>query len=85
MTELLALIASLLFLATYIGFGVHFKIFKKDKVLSVFTWIIFVCVVATYIKGMSGTVHNDWADLWYIFIMSYLIIYEIPDWLILKS
>lgn len=86
MIELLILIASLLLLViVYIGGAVYFKILKKDKFLRVFTWIIFICVVAVYIKILAGTAHSDWADLWYIFIISYLIVYEMPDWLILDA
>ncbi len=82
MIELLIQLALILFLViAYILVGLYFNYIRKDKVLSAFTWIIFMGVIGGYTQTFSITALTDWSDLWCIFAFSYLFIFEAPDWI----
>lgn len=57
------------------------KTLKRSKAFNLFTWLMFFNVVAEYfIRPISQNL-KDLADVWFIFAVGYMFVFEYGEWI----
>lgn len=81
---LLSIFLLILLILLTVFFLVKVSAIKKSASFSLFSWLTLLVVVALYFQNSYGVL-RDLSDIWLIAAYSYLFIYELNDWLVVKA